>query len=478
MVDRYVSRKNGQERIPLIHPIADEILAPTYGVPIYQETVMVLAHKLAGIPLSDAYSLIKAISKKIRHKVEEYRERFLSGCLQSGVQSDQAQELWSVIDASARYLFNASHAMAYAHIAYQTAWVKAYYPLEFMIAILDCDIDQRAYTGRDPLLEHLEDCTRQGISILPPHVNHSGLRHRVVNGSIAWSLASVKGVPESAAIAIEREASISPFTDLFDFARRVPKSLCPRAAIRNLIAIGAMPGEQSRAVQDATIDRAMKLAAGEYKRPEKQRGVWGIGIQSWTRAEELEHERLLTGMFLTGHPIDEYPRLEKLGPLSPRVDGMFVMQVGVVTAIETRHTVAKGKEFTTFVLLCKNHSTECVIWDLKPEVAKYLVDGKLIVARGRASAKGGKVGMTVNEINSPGEYLGHVMRFKTAVIAATEAEAAMADFALNSITDKEGVQAFVLTPEHEYRFHKTVVPGVETDDLPMAVLEERKERKK
>lgn len=395
MVDEYVAVKNGERSATYAHPVMEKILGYTYGVMVYQEQVMMVLNQVGNIPLSESYSCIKAISKKIKEKVEKYRPLFVKGCAQNGV---DGEALWEQIGTFARYGFNKSHSTAYAFIAYQTAWLKHYYPVEFMAALLSCDVAQRSFTGRDMLCGHIEDSRRQGIEVVPPHVNTSGPDFRVRNGRIYFGLDAIKGVPHAASVAV---AAAQPFTDLFDFCARVPKAVCPRAAIRNLIYVGAMPGEQSRESMEATIDRAMKLGEGSYKNPEKQTGKWNPG-QPRSKNSWLALERELTGMFIHGHPMDEWPWMRFLGDVRS-CDGAALVG-GVITTIEERLTHA-GKKFYTFVLDSGDFTTECIMWEPNAYMLRLVKDGVVVVVRGTVNHRGPNGALTVNSIRMPDDYL-------------------------------------------------------------------------
>lgn len=396
MTDEYVKVKNGEKKATYAHPAMEKILGYTYGVMVFQEQVMQVLHEVGGIPLTESYSCIKAIGKKIKEKVEKYKPMFCQGCAKNGVDGDA---LWEQIGTFARYGFNRSHAAAYGHIAYQTAWFKCNFPLDYMASLLSCDIAQRNFTGRDSLCEHLEDCRRQGIVIMPPDVNTCAPDFTVLDGKIYWGLDAIKGVSHSAAVRIRKA---QPFADLFDFCARVPRVACPRSAIRNLIAIGAMPGPQSRATQEATIDRAMKLAAGDYALPEKQVGKWNEVLTA-PRSAELAQERELTGVFLTAHPLDEYSWMALLGSVQSSYDSM-TLAGGVVTTIETKFTHA-GKKFVSFILDSGDFSTNCIIWDPSSFIMKNVVDGRVVIVRGTPSRRGQGNSLTCRSVRTPEEYV-------------------------------------------------------------------------
>src|SRR5690606_21123596 len=171
MVDDYIAVKHGRQEAEYPHPVMEDILAETHGVMVYQEQVMRILNALGGIQLSNAYTCIKAISKKKLPMIAKYREEFIDGSHKQGLDKKRGAELFGMIEKFAGYGFNKSHSTAYALIAYMTAYLKAHYAVEFMAALLSCDMDARNFKKKDSLVEHLEDCRRMNITVVPPDVN-------------------------------------------------------------------------------------------------------------------------------------------------------------------------------------------------------------------------------------------------------------------------------------------------------------------
>jgi DNA polymerase III subunit alpha len=222
MVDDYIEVKHGRKKPEYKHPVLQEILSETHGVMVYQEQVMRILNRLGGIDLAAAYSCIKAISKKKQALIDRNRDEFLDGAVRNGMSRRASEEVWELITKFAGYGFNKSHSTAYAMIAYQTAYLKAHYPVEFMAALLSGDIPGRNFVRKDALVEHMEDSARMRIEVVPPDVNTSHADFAVRDGKIHFGLAAIKGCGGAAAEAIvaERERG-GPFRDLFDFCERV-----------------------------------------------------------------------------------------------------------------------------------------------------------------------------------------------------------------------------------------------------------------
>lgn len=396
MVDAYVKRKTGAEAPLWLHPAMKEILGSTYGVMVYQEQVMMVLHRVGNIPLSESYSCIKAIGKKIREKVEAYKGVFVKGCAENGVDGEY---LWSQIVTFARYGFNRSHSMAYAYLAYQTAWLKCHFPRQYMAAVLNTDIDQRSFNKRDDLLAHLDDVKAMGIPVWPPHVNHSMAKFSVQpEGQIVWGLAALKGVSWEMARSIEKEA---PYTSLFDFCKRAQ---VPRQCVVNLIAAGAfdvdgMDWVDTRSVLTATVDRAIKVARQEYKQLDKYDGVF-VEADTQHRGIWLAREREIAGCYLSGHPLDNHALLRRLGPPEWLPADANTGFAGLIHSVEIRHT-RNNREFATFWVEGPGANCECITWE--PKILEGHINHQRLVL-GRANRRGSHCTLSVNKIVAVGEW--------------------------------------------------------------------------
>ncbi len=239
MVEDYVAVKHKRKAAVYAHPVLESILAETNGVMVYQEQVMRILNRLGGIELAKAYTCIKAISKKKESIIAENAEKFLQGCVEKGMTKEGAQDFWNMILKFAGYGFNKSHSTAYALVAYQTAYLKAHFPVEFMAALLTGDIPGRNFKHKDSLVEHFEDCARMGIVVEAPSVNASESDFSVADGKIYFGLSAIKGCGGSASESIVAERKKNgPFTDIFDFCERVDSTACSKAAIETLVKAG------------------------------------------------------------------------------------------------------------------------------------------------------------------------------------------------------------------------------------------------
>jgi DNA polymerase-3 subunit alpha len=193
MIEDYIQVKHGRRQAEYKHPVMKEVLQETHGVMVYQEQVMRILNRLGGLALANAYSCIKAISKKKLDAIAKYREEFVAGAGRQGMAKKQAEEVFGLIEKFAGYGFNKSHSTAYALIAYMTAYLKAHQPMEFMAALLSSDIPGRNFKKKDALVEHIEDCQRMGIEMLPPDVNRSEVEFAPAGGKICYALSAIKG---------------------------------------------------------------------------------------------------------------------------------------------------------------------------------------------------------------------------------------------------------------------------------------------
>ena len=263
MVDDYIQVKHGRKQAEYKHPVMKEVLEETHGVMVYQEQVMRILNRLGGIQLANAYSCIKAISKKKLEMIAKFREEFIDGRHAKGMSKKEAAELFGLIEKFAGYGFNKSHSTAYALIAYITAYLKAHYPVEFMAALLSSDIVGRNFKRKDSLVEHLEDCQRMNVTVLPPDVNRSGAEFTVLEGKICFGLSAIKGCGGAAAGAIVAgRAGRGAYRSLFDFCERLDPGVVNRAAIESLIKAGAFDSlGATRAKLFAALDRALQAGA-------------------------------------------------------------------------------------------------------------------------------------------------------------------------------------------------------------------------
>jgi len=327
MVDEYVNVKHGRKRPEFLHPVMRDVLGETHGVMVYQEQVMRILEQLGGIELSSAYTCIKAIGKKKLETIAAFREQFVKGSQEKGLSKQQAEEVFALIEKFAGYGFNKSHSTAYALLAFQTAYLKTHFPMEFMAALLSGDITGRNFKKKDSLVEHVEDCRRMGIEVAPPDVNASAPDFSVADGKILFGLAAVKGCGQQASEAILAERTKrGRFADLPDFCGRLDSSVVNKTAIENLAKAGAIDSLGGhRGALLAGIERAMAAGAAQLAdRKSGQKNLFAAldepqaeaaapaglpDVPPLTDLEMRSNEKEVLGYYIHSHPLAEYQGL-------------------------------------------------------------------------------------------------------------------------------------------------------------------------
>jgi DNA polymerase III subunit alpha len=320
-IPTYCARKHGEEEPDYIHPKLEPVLRETYGVIVYQEQVMQAAQLLAGYSLGEADLLRRAMGKKIRSEMLAQRDRFVSGGIAHGVERSQAEMIFELLERFADYGFNKSHAAAYALVAYQTAYMKANYPVEFLAASMTLDAG-----NTDKLAEFRAEAQRLGIKVMPPSVNRSGVAFEVDGDTIHYSLAALKGVGAQAVEAIVAARGDRPFSDLSDFATRINPRAVNKRVLESLAAAGAFDAlESDRARVFAAVDAMLGEAQRAHETKESGALEFSFGdsatrgalrlpkVEPWLPAERLQKEFGAIGFFLSGHPLDDYmPALKRM----------------------------------------------------------------------------------------------------------------------------------------------------------------------
>ena len=429
MVDQYIEVKHGRKPAEYPHEVTEEILAETHGVMVYQEQVMRILNKLGGIKLSNAYTCIKAISKKKLPMIAKYKQEFIDGAKSLGLDEKKSDELFGMIEKFAGYGFNKSHSTAYALIAYMTAYLKTHYPVEFMAALLSCDISGRNFKSKDPLVEHIEDCRRMNIDVLPPDVNQGDPEFTVEDGKIVFGLSAIKACGGAAAegIAAERKKN-GPFTSIFDFCERVDASLCNRAAIEALVKAGAFDKLGGhRAQYMAVLDKALQSgAAAAADRRSGQKGLFGEDdeeeqaatvaslpeVNAWTEKEQLTQEKEVLGYYLSSHPLAEFEQTLKtfcthtsktIGALAHRDE---VLLGGMIAAIKFSHTKnprpgSVNTKYAMWDLEDMDGITRCILWPEQFAICgEHVVADAILGVRGKIDRRPGaeEVNLIVDEL--------------------------------------------------------------------------------
>ncbi len=324
MVDVFINRKHGRERVSYPHPLLEPVLKDTYGVIVYQEQVMQISQVLGGYSLGRANLLRRAMGKKKAEVMAAERQGFLEGCQKNGVDPKVAGEIFDLMEKFAEYGFNKSHSAAYGLITIQTGWLKAHYPVEFMAALLTSEKD-----NTDKVVAHIAEARGQGYEVLPPDVNVSELAFGAVEGKIRFGLGAIKGVGESAIDAILEARNGGPFRDLFDFSERVDSRRVNRKVIEALVKAGAFDFEgRPRRQLFESVEKALERGASAQRdRAVGQSSLFGlledagkpgpaasvgkpeyVAFEEWPEKERLAMEKEAIGFYVSGHPLHQYAK--------------------------------------------------------------------------------------------------------------------------------------------------------------------------
>jgi len=352
-IPTYCARKHGMEQPDYIHPKLESILRETFGVIIYQEQVMQAAQILAGFTLGEADLLRRAMGKKIKKEMQAQRERFVSGAVERGVERYQADAIFDLLERFAEYGFNKSHAAAYALVAYQTAYMKANYPVEFLAATMTLDMG-----NTDKLAEFRAESERLGIAVDPPSINRSAIDFEVDGNTIIYALAALKGVGKQAVETIIAARGNREFADLADFAARINPRSVNKRVLESLAAAGAFDTfEKNRARVFAAVDVVLARAQRAHDTAAiGQSELFGGGatreqialpqIEPWLPAERLRREYEAVGFFLSGHPLDDYAAVLKKLRVQPWAEFARAVKAGA-TAGRVAATVVSRFERRT-----------------------------------------------------------------------------------------------------------------------------------
>ena len=375
----FIRRKLGQEKVTYPHPDLREVLEPTYGVITYQEQVMRIANVLAGFSLAEADVLRKAVGKKDQELANKEVAKFVERAIAQGHPRGAIEELGRQIVTFGRYGFNKSHSVAYSVLSYQTAWLKAHHPAEFMAALLSSEIG-----NTDKVVQYINEARELGLEILPPDVNESGFKFTVVGDRrIRFGLGAVRNVGEGAIASIIAGRAEEPYTSLTNLVERIDLRLCNKRVLESLVAAGAcdtLGGHRKQLIEalEPALAEAQLLQAD---RDAGQESLFGDGmggavpraplvlpdVPPWTEAERLAREKEVLGFFISGHPLGRYrDEVELFGTRTTATLGTWSehpVSVGaVVTAVKRQISKKTGKEYARLVLEDFHGTAEAIVF--------------------------------------------------------------------------------------------------------------------
>ncbi|MEX0869797.1 MAG: DNA polymerase III subunit alpha [Nitriliruptoraceae bacterium] len=419
----FADRKNGIEELRFDHPDLEPILGETYGVIVYQEQVMKIATDLCGFSLAEADALRKAVGKKDRELMEAQREQFTTGALDRGYDRSFVTNLWNLIERFAEYGFNKSHTVAYGVVSYQTAWLKAHYPVEYMAALLT---SVKNHKDSKPL--YLNECRRMGIPVLPPDINESGADFTPRGDEILFGLTAVRGVGQGIVDAIvDARTRAGAFTNFADFCAKVDSSVLNKRTLENLVLAGAFTplGHTRRGllevyepIVDAAVQRKRAEAAGQFSLFDGlDAGVAGgadpldadieISTEEFDKDQLLKFEREMLGLYVSDHPLFGVERVldehvdHSCAQLAELDDGANVTVGGVLTALSKKFT-RKGDTYLVATLEDLTGAVEVVFWPATYRVAfEALHEDAVLVIAGRLEVRDGTAKLTANKVVAP-----------------------------------------------------------------------------
>ena len=351
-IPSYIARKKGTEEPDYLHPMLEGILKETYGIMIYQEQVMQISQVMAGYTLGGADLLRRAMGKKIKEEMVRQRGIFIEGAVAKGVDKQVAENVFDKMAKFAEYGFNKSHAAAYAYIAYQTAYLKAHYPVEFMAATMTLD-----KINTDKLAFFKNDLDQMKIKVLPPDINKSGVDFTVENGCVRYALSAVKNVGEAGmqAVVTERDKN-GPFKSIEDFAKRMDSSVLNKRYIENLAKAGAFEClEKNRAKVYGNVEKIIAFSAQETQaRNSSQISLFGDTVQAtkfkmdempeWPHLEKLTMESEAIGFYLSAHPLDAFESVFERLRVSSSADIERLVQMAGASKVSLAAIVSDVRE--------------------------------------------------------------------------------------------------------------------------------------
>ena len=423
-IPSFISRKNGSEPIAYDLPEMEEFLKETYGITVYQEQVMLLSQKIADFSKGEADLLRKAMGKKIFSLIEKLKPKFMTGGQENGFSIEILEKIWKDWEAFASYAFNKSHSTCYAFIGYQTAYLKANYPSEYMAAVLSNnmnDIKQVSF--------FMEECKRMGIRVLGPDINESFYKFNVnEDKAIRFGMGAIKGVGKGAVETIVENRKDGNYKDIYDFAKRIDLRLANKKTFENLVLAGGFDSFKNKRAQYFNIDndgltfleKTVKYGA-KYQESvnSSQISLFGEGVindtsdltmpdcEEWINLERLKKEREVVGIYISAHPLDDYLKeinnftstgLSSLSDLNRIVNKDFYVG-GIINEVE--HLVSKtGNGFGVFSFEDFNDQYKFRIFGEDYLKYKHLIEENKIL-RLRIAVKEGWVNRETGRVGDP-----------------------------------------------------------------------------
>ncbi|HMB17426.1 MAG TPA: DNA polymerase III subunit alpha [Candidatus Paceibacterota bacterium] len=414
LIPHYIKRKFGEEEVTFLHPKLEPILAPTYGIGIYQEQMMRIARDLASFSLGEADVLRKAIGKKIKSLLDKQKKKLIDGMVENGIDKKTAKKIWELFPPFARYGFNRSHAASYAMIAYQTAYLKAHYPVEFMTALLNVsgnDVDRISFL--------INEARNMNIEVLPPDINQSYKNFTIdEDKNIRFGLLAVKNIGENIAEAIiEQRSQGGPFKKITDLLSRVHHKDMNKKSLESLIKCGALDSfNQSRGKLLANMEEMLKFNQASKKASNSNQGnlfgkksMMKLNLRSADKVSKrklLSWEKELLGLYLTDHPFNKYVNKlsNKVTPIGEIINEeehkKYYITAGLISNIKKIFT-KNGKPMLFVKLEDQEHSMEILVFaDTLQKNSNLWKENKVVIVKGRLSKRDEEPKLICNKVKS------------------------------------------------------------------------------
>jgi DNA polymerase-3 subunit alpha len=422
MVDDFISRHRGEKKVSYLVPQMKSILHNTYGILVYQEQIMQLAQNLAGYSLGEADMMRRAMGKKKREEMAVHEEKFVNGAIERGIAREKAEKVFDLMKQFADYGFNRSHSVAYAYLAFQTAYLKAHYSPYFYASVLSNEAQDTA-----KVYKYSNELRHSGLKLLPPDVNESDVGFTPLDDGVRFGLSAIKGIGSNSVQAIIEARKSGRFTSLFDFTSRVEQGSVNRRGLESLISAGAFdsikPVEVEvnlwRAQLFAAIDISLSQAQKRWN--DKLRGQTDLfggsedgfsslepqlpSVEAWNQLKLSQEEKSAVGFYLSNHPLDEHLGvLQEIGIKNIAdfeiVPGERITVAGIVSSFQVKQS-KKGNRFCIFKLEDQTNSVKCLGWsEAYSKFQNYLSEDALLVVSGKVeSADGQEITIILEEVN-------------------------------------------------------------------------------
>lgn len=410
----FIDRKNGKKKITYLHPKLESILKETYGIIVYQEQVIKIASEIGGLSLSQADLLRRAMGKKDKELMARQKKEFVESAIKNNVDKKIAGDIFDLVEKFASYGFNKSHSVAYSVLAYQTAYLKAHYPAEYMAATLSSEMDDT-----DKIVVLIDECRKLGIDVLPPDVNESGVSFVVTPKGIRFGLSAIKNVGVSAVEQIVKARSEKGrFKDIFDFCIRNDLRAVNKKTLEGLIQAGAFDSLHSnRAQLMSNMDSISTYAQNiqeqiikgqvnlfEHGQAKLEQRPYLKVVEEWSESEKLSRERAVLGFYVSGHPLMKYREeieglaTAKLGETQAVKQGSKVRVCGIVTDVKKKID-KRGKMMAFVTIEDFSGKAECIVFaDVYQKYSKLLEIGSIVMMLGKNDGNEESFKIIVNEV--------------------------------------------------------------------------------